>query len=142
MKLNKKGFTLVELLAVIVVLAIIALIGYTVVGDVITTSQTKADKISVENFAKALSNTVLMDKVDATKGLSTTDIASASTKDSDAINALKLDGTTAANIYSGDKVTCTSISVTDAGVVTLAGCYAGNRSDNTYKYENNTVTAE
>ena len=35
MRLNKKGFTLVELLAVIVVLAIIALIGFGAVGPII-----------------------------------------------------------------------------------------------------------
>ena len=41
-KLKNKGFTLVELLAVIIVLAIIALIGFSQVGKVIQTSKEKA----------------------------------------------------------------------------------------------------
>lgn len=40
--LRNKGFTLVELLAVIVVLSIIALIGFTQVGNVIETAREKA----------------------------------------------------------------------------------------------------
>ena len=139
MKLNKKGFTLVELLAVIVVLAIIALIGYTVVGDVITTSQEKGDKISIENFAKALSNTVLMDKVDGTKGLSVSEIDNATT--SEMINDKILEGSTKANIYGGDKVFCQSISVTDGGVVTLTKCHVGDRTQ-TYSYSNNKITKD
>ena len=54
MKLNKKGFTLVELLAVIVVLAIIALIGYTVVGDAIANAQNGADARTIESYKKEL----------------------------------------------------------------------------------------
>ena len=53
MKLNKKGFTLVELLAVIVVLAIIALIGYTVVGDVITRAGNSADAQTAQAYENA-----------------------------------------------------------------------------------------
>lgn len=147
MKLNKKGFTLVELLAVIVVLSIIALIGYTTIGDVITSSQDKADKTSIGEFAKALSNTVLMYRVDDTKGLENTRINAL--KNSDDINALKLRSTSgeatpkgsAANIYSGDKVTCTSISVTADGVVTLSGCYAGTRTSKTFSYSNGKVSS-
>lgn len=47
MNQKNNGFTLVELLAVIVVLEIIALIGYSIVGDAITSSQESADKESV-----------------------------------------------------------------------------------------------
>ncbi len=39
MKLNKKGFTLVELLAVIVILAVIMLVAVTAVGPAITNSK-------------------------------------------------------------------------------------------------------
>lgn len=51
MKLNKKGFTLVELLAVIVVLAIIALIGFGAVGPIIEDSRMNAAVSTVSNYA-------------------------------------------------------------------------------------------
>lgn len=51
MKLNKKGFTLVELLAVIVVLAIIALIGFGAVGPIIEDSRMNAAVSTASNYA-------------------------------------------------------------------------------------------
>ena len=54
MKLNKKGFTLVELLAVIVVLAIIALIGYTVVGDIIAGAQKDSAENNITQYIHTL----------------------------------------------------------------------------------------
>lgn len=53
MKLNKKGFTLVELLAVIVVLAIIALIGFTAMGSVIENTRKSAAASTASNFESA-----------------------------------------------------------------------------------------
>lgn len=53
MKFNKKGFTLVELLAVIVVLGIIALIGFTSVGGIISDSKKSAAKQTVTNYVSA-----------------------------------------------------------------------------------------
>lgn len=55
MKLNKKGFTLVELLAVIVVLAIIALIGFGAVGPIIEDSRMNAAVSSATNYASKVS---------------------------------------------------------------------------------------
>lgn len=51
--MNKKGFTLVELLAVIVILAIIALIATQIVINVIKKAQEGADARSVEGYVKA-----------------------------------------------------------------------------------------
>ena len=50
----KNGFTLVELLAVIVVLSIIALIGFYSIGNVVETSEDNSNKITMENYAKAV----------------------------------------------------------------------------------------
>lgn len=51
--MNKKGFTLVELLAVIVILAIIALIATQIVINVVNESRENANKRSVEGYMKA-----------------------------------------------------------------------------------------
>lgn len=53
---KKKGFTLIELLAVIVVLTVISMIGYTLVGNVISTSKTQANKISLKEYARAITS--------------------------------------------------------------------------------------
>ena len=54
MKLNKKGFTLVELLAVIVVLAIIALIGFTAVGPIVDSSRKSAAENNILQYEHSL----------------------------------------------------------------------------------------
>lgn len=50
---NKKGLTLIELLAVIVILGIIAAIAVPAIGSVIANSRTKADERSVELIQSA-----------------------------------------------------------------------------------------
>ena len=58
--MKNKGFTLVELLAVIVVLSIIALIGYSTVGNIISSSQDSSNKITINNYAKAVDQTIFL----------------------------------------------------------------------------------
>ena len=58
--MKNKGFTLVELLAVIVVLSIIALIGYSTVGNIISSSQDSSNKITMKNYAKAVDQAVFL----------------------------------------------------------------------------------
>ena len=58
--MKNKGFTLVELLAVIVVLSIIALIGYSAVGNVISSTQDNSNKITMKNYAKAVDQAVFL----------------------------------------------------------------------------------
>ena len=52
-KRKKKGFTLVELLAVIVILAIISLIAVPIVLDIINNSKENSKKESIELYGKA-----------------------------------------------------------------------------------------
>ncbi len=48
--MKKNGFTLLELLAVIVIIGLIALITYPIIDDVITNSEKKTFKASVEEL--------------------------------------------------------------------------------------------
>ena len=58
--MKNKGFTLVELLAVIVVLSIIALIGYSSVGNIISSTQDNSNKITMKNYAKAVDQALFL----------------------------------------------------------------------------------
>ena len=58
--MKNKGFTLVELLAVIVVLAIIALIGYSSVGNIISSTQNNSNKVTMKNYAKAVDQAIFL----------------------------------------------------------------------------------
>ena len=54
MKHNKKGFTLIELIAVLVILAILALIVTPLVLNVIRKAKDSANKRSVDAYGKAM----------------------------------------------------------------------------------------
>ena len=113
--MNKKGFTLVELLAVIVILAIIALIATPIVLNVINQAQEGADARSVEAYAKAMETKYYSEKVLGNDvELSTITITTAD--------------------YNGDAVTCTTNSST-ANKLVLSGCTVGGR-DVSYDYAN------
>ena len=47
-----KGFTLVELLAVVVLLAVIALIATPIIGNIIDTSKESANQRSIEGYKR------------------------------------------------------------------------------------------
>lgn len=48
--MNKKGFSLIELLAVIAILGVIALITYPIIGEVLESTEKKTFKSSVEEL--------------------------------------------------------------------------------------------
>ena len=57
---KKKGFTLVELLAVIVILAIIALIATPIILNVINDAKKEAAKDSAYGYIEAIENAIIM----------------------------------------------------------------------------------
>ena len=61
---NKKGFTLVELLAVIVILVIIALIATPIILNVINDAKKQAAKDSVYGYIDAIEKAIVMDQFD------------------------------------------------------------------------------
>ncbi len=64
MKSNNKAFTLIELLAVIVILAIIALIATPLILNVIDTAKAGAAKASAYNYVKAVEHYLAMEQID------------------------------------------------------------------------------
>lgn len=117
--MNKKGFTLVELLAVIVILAIIALIATPIVLNVINEAQEGADARSVEAYAKAVETKYYSEKVLG-----------------HAVTLTGISLTTAD--YNGDKVVCTNESSIDK--VKLTGCTVNGRG--TYNYVDGKATKQ
>ena len=118
----KKGFTLVELLAVIVILAIIALIATPIVLNVINQAQEGADARSIENYAKALETKYyadMMNEVNTNQKLS--------------------DIVLGTSDYKGDTVSCDKKLLTENKSLVLSGCTVGNRKTK-YNYENGKAT--
>ena len=63
MKNKEKGFTLVELLAVIVILAVIALIAIPVILNLIESSRRGAAIATVNNYVKTVEKTIAAEKL-------------------------------------------------------------------------------
>ena len=53
-----KGFTLMELLAIVIVLGLIAVIAIPKVGDAVETSREQTATISMQNYLRALDDTI------------------------------------------------------------------------------------
>ena len=112
--LKKKGFTLIELIAVLVIMAIIALIVTPLVMNIIRKARTSADKRSIDAYGRSIELAIagyLMDK-----GSFPT-----------SIDQLTIE-------YSGDKVVCSTTQINTDSSVYLAGCTVGGRSVENYTY--------
>ena len=107
----KRGFTLVELLAVLVILAIVVLILIPIVSDVINSSDTNAKKRSIDLYAKAISDGLSVYQVDNPIEL----IANKTytTEELEKIITVK---------YNGNKVSCNKIFVKNDASITLEEC--------------------
>jgi len=109
-----KGFTLIELIAVLVIMAIIALIVTPLVMNIIRKARTSADKRSIDAYGRSIELAIagyLMD----TGSFPTS------------IDQLTIE-------YSGDEVVCTTTQINTDSRVYLAGCTVGGRSVENYTY--------
>ena len=116
MRNNKKfrGFTLIELVAVLVIMAIIALIVTPLVMSIIRKARISADKRSIDAYGRSIELAIagyLMDTGDFPTS----------------IEQLTIE-------YSGEEVVCSTTQLNDDSSIYLAGCTVGGRSVEGYTY--------
>ena len=113
-KIRKNGFTLIELIAVLVIMAIIALIATPLVMSIIKKARISADKRSIDAYGRSVELAIAGYLLDT--GDFPTDI-----------NQLTIE-------YSGDEVVCTTTQLKSDSSIYLAGCTVGGRSVDGYTY--------
>ena len=116
----KKGFTLVELLAVIVILALIALITIPVILNVVEKSKVKTYQRSIDSYAHSIEKAIAEYYLDHENGIST--ILTVSYLESS--NYIK---------YEGNKVKCAVAEIYSDKSIYLNNCTVNGESVN-YKY--------
>ena len=122
-KKNKKGFTLIELVAVLVIMAIIALIVTPLVMSIIRKAKIAADKRSVDAYGRSIELAIAGYLMDT--GTFPTSISQLTIE------------------YSGDEVVCSTTQLKSDSSIYLAGCTVGGRSVDGYTYgDEETITYE
>ena len=120
---KKKGFTLIELIAVLVIMAILALIVTPLVMNIIRKAKTAADKRSIDAYGRSIEIAIAGYLLDT--GTFPT-----------SMNQLTVE-------YKGDEVVCTTTQIKSDSSVYLAGCTVGGRSVDGYTYgDEETITYE
>ena len=114
MKKRKKGFTLIELIAVLVIMAIIALIVTPLVMSIIRKARVSADKRSIDAYGRSIEHAIAGYLLD--NGTFPT-----------SIEQLTIE-------YSGDEVVCSITNLNSDSSVYLADCTVGGRSVDGYTY--------
>ena len=111
---DKKGFTLIELIAVLVIMAILALIVTPLVMSIIKKAKVSADKRSIDAYGRSIELAIAGYLLD--NGTFPT-----------SIEQLTIE-------YSGDEVVCSTTQLNDDSSVYLADCTVGGRSVEGYTY--------
>ena len=111
---KKKGFTLIELVAVLVIMAIIALIVTPLVMSIIRKAKIAADKRSVDAYGRSIELAIAGYLMDT--GTFPTSISQLTIE------------------YSGDEVVCSTTQLKSDSSIYLAGCTVGGRSVEGYTY--------
>jgi len=113
-KFKEKGFTLIELIAVLVIMAIIALIVTPLVMNIIRKARVSADKRSVDAYGRSIELAIAGYLLDT--GKFPTEVSQLTIE------------------YSGNEVVCTTTQINSDSSVYLAGCTVAGRSTGDYKY--------
>ena len=113
-KKKKNGFTLIELIAVLVIMAILALIVTPLVMNIIRKARTAADKRSVDAYGRSIEIAIAGYLLDT--GTFPT-----------SMNQLTVE-------YNGDEVVCSTTQIKSDSSVYLAGCTVGGREVKDYTY--------
>ena len=113
-KSKKNAFTLIELIAVLVIMAIIALIATPLVMSIIRKAKIAADKRSVDAYGRSIELAIAGYLMDT--GTFPTSISQLTIE------------------YSGDEVVCSTTQLNGDSSVYLAGCTVGGRSVENYTY--------
>lgn len=114
---NAKGFTLIELIAVLVIMTIIALIATPLVLSVVRKANISADKRSIDAYGRSIEIAIADYLID--NGSFPT-----------SLNQLTVE-------YSGETVSCTTEKLNTDSSIYLSGCKVGGRDVVNYTYEEN-----
>ena len=113
-KFKEKGFTLIELIAVLVILAIIALIVTPLVMNIIRKARISADKRSIDAYGRSIELAIAGYLLD--NGKFPTEVSQLTIE------------------YSGNKVECETTQINSDSSVYLAGCTVAGRNVENYTY--------
>ena len=111
---KKKGFTLIELIAVLVIMAIIALIATPLVMSIIRSARISADKRSIDAYGRSIELAIAGYLLDT--GKFPTELSQLTIE------------------YSGNKVECTTTQINPDSSVYLSNCKVNNREVSNYTY--------
>ena len=111
---KKKGFTLIELIAVLVIMAIIALIATPLVMSIIRSARISADKRSIDAYGRSVELAIAGYLLDT--GKFPTEVSQLTIE------------------YSGNKVECTTTQINPDSSVYLSNCKVNNREVSNYTY--------
>ena len=106
--MKKKGFTLIELIAVLVIMAILALIVTPLVMSIIRKAKISADKRSIDAYGRSIELAIASYLLD-------------NGAFPQSIDQLTIE-------YSGDEVVCSTTRLNSDSTVYLTGCTVGGRS--------------
>ena len=115
-KLRKQGFTLIELIAVLVIMAILALIVTPLVMNIIRKARIAADKRSIDAYGRSIELAIAGYLLDT--GKFPTEVSELTIE------------------YSGDTVTCEITQINPDSSVYLSNCKVNNREVSNYSYGN------